>query len=226
MSRTKRILDCAVLAAFWGFLLFVFLASTSKGDAIDFGREGVWMPMRSTIASGSFRHYLGPFGNEEEVLFATSTLLPIEDRRLGWVQTHFDLIVVGDWSDGARWSFNVDGRDMVSTFPSDTDGLWDRPSDYERTEWARPLKTMEIDTLGYDEPNSVYLVREQIEHSDPIIQYRFKATGLEEGEWWGIDNMLVMPRAIPEPSTLALVVVGLVGFTMWVIRKKRRVPNG
>jgi hypothetical protein len=207
----RNVVHVAVLGSLVAFLLFVFLCSIGNSDTLTFNNgadygDSIVSPLDRSTSPTTGRNFLGLFGNETVTL---TVPVPVEKRYINWVYTKIELIRVGDW-ETAAWSYGIPGEEALYTFSPDDvgpDWLWsEHPQPWPLLEYQKPARLTETNTLGYGN-DEVLQLRHQFEYDKPIISLEFRGKGFAAEDSWGIDNVTIAGRAIPEPSAISLVVV-------------------
>ncbi len=184
----------------------------TSGFETPIGNE--WCIQRQSITP-SGRGFLGEFGNEIACLDLAD--LPGHNQ----VTVSFDLYIIRSWNGASglpgyedqvetyqpdRWQFAVDGQKLLeTTFSNVVLNYQSYPGSYP-DERHMPWQTgaAEVNSLGYKDRglpmDAVYRLAFTFPHTGDTLHLDFTAMGLQEliNESWGLDNVSVMIRAIPQ----------------------------
>jgi hypothetical protein len=168
-----------------------------------------WSSSATDLTPGG-RRFLGQFGNGP-VRLSLDNLPPHSE-----VIVSFDLFILRSWDGlGAAcpgcgpdvWGFQVDGiPPLLQTTFSNTrssDPAWDQayPDPYPGGAYPAYTGAVEVNTLGYREPNAIYWLSFTFPHREKALGVVFFANGLQDlaDEGWGIDNVEV--RIVPQEAS-------------------------
>lgn len=222
-----------------GFLLLTcsfFLGTRAHGDVIyqnDFESQAVgteWLGASlTTTPSGCTRctSFLGQFLNEAVILQLPNLPLHVS------ATLDFDLYVIRSWDGniaqfGGPDIFRVLNNTNSLSFQSTFSNNWPFgpqfnqafPDVYPGGVFPTQAGAVEKQTLGYifdanpvgNVPmDAVYHLNFTFQHSDPALSLFFQAQNLTSlaDESWGLDNVRVSVNVVPELSSAALLLAGL-----------------
>jgi hypothetical protein len=226
-------MNCQKLICLTLIQIAVTFVSTAKCHAqvvYQNGFEGSvgseWSSSATSQTPAGARRFLGKFANDTVSL----SLLDLPAHTEATLS--FDLFIIDTWDGNNtdfgpdRWQVTQDGVNLLdTTFSQHIDEYLQSYPDPYLSNHRRRTGAAEVDTLGYTEfGDSVYSLSFSFPHLDDSLEFSFSAIGLEDvdSESWGLDNVVVSIKPVPEPGSITLLLCGTIAlFTCAPLRRRR-----